>query len=70
MSAFENTDITMGREGTVFFLLEYLNYLDQVNAELENTDKLWNIKVRTRILVVRVLLDVFPIIGAKFRVHQ
>ena len=37
--AFENTDHSLGREGTVFFFLEYLNYLDQVNAELENTER-------------------------------
>lgn len=36
--AFENTTYTLGREGTVFFFLEYLNYLDEVNAELENTE--------------------------------
>ncbi|VDM42575.1 unnamed protein product [Toxocara canis] len=45
--AFENTEYTLGRQGTVFFFLEYLNYLDQVNAELENTDRLWNHKLRT-----------------------
>ncbi|MFH4973871.1 hypothetical protein AB6A40_000580 [Gnathostoma spinigerum] len=43
----ENTPYTLGREGTVFFFLEYLNYLDQVNAELENTDRLWNKKLRS-----------------------
>ncbi|VDK43141.1 unnamed protein product [Anisakis simplex] len=47
VQAFENTEHTLGREGTVFFFLEYLNYLDDVNAELENTDKLWNSKLRT-----------------------
>ncbi|KAH7732203.1 patched family protein [Aphelenchoides avenae] len=45
--AFENTDYTMGREGTVFFFLEYLNYLDQLNAALENTDRIWNQKLRS-----------------------
>ncbi|KAI6187810.1 Patched domain-containing protein 3 [Aphelenchoides besseyi] len=45
--AFEDTDYTLGREGTVFFFLEYLNYLDQLNAELENTDKIWNVKLRS-----------------------
>lgn len=39
VKAFENTPHTLGREGTVFFLLEYLNYLNQVNAELENTER-------------------------------
>ncbi|KAI1732170.1 patched family domain-containing protein [Ditylenchus destructor] len=43
--SFENTEYTMGREGTVFFFLEYLNYLDQLNAELENTDRIWNLKL-------------------------
>uniref|UniRef100_A0AC34GPD2 SSD domain-containing protein n=1 Tax=Panagrolaimus sp. ES5 TaxID=591445 RepID=A0AC34GPD2_9BILA len=43
--AFENTEYTMGREGTVFFFLEYLNYLDQLNAELENTEKIWKKKL-------------------------
>ncbi|KAI1725673.1 patched family domain-containing protein [Ditylenchus destructor] len=43
--SFENTEYTMGREGTVFFFLEYLNYLDQLNAELENTDRIWNQKL-------------------------
>lgn len=37
--AFENTKYTLGRQGTIFFFLEYLNYLDQVNAELENTKR-------------------------------
>uniref|UniRef100_A0A914ZHL9 Patched family protein n=1 Tax=Parascaris univalens TaxID=6257 RepID=A0A914ZHL9_PARUN len=45
--AFENTKYTLGRQGTIFFFLEYLNYLDQVNAELENTKRLWNAKLRT-----------------------
>lgn len=45
--AFEDTDFTMGREGTVFFFLEYLNYLDGLNAELENTDRIWNQKLRS-----------------------
>ncbi|VDN08148.1 unnamed protein product [Thelazia callipaeda] len=43
--AFENTEYTMGREGTIFFFLEYLNYLDEVNAELENTERIWNAKL-------------------------
>uniref|UniRef100_A0A915PRL7 SSD domain-containing protein n=1 Tax=Setaria digitata TaxID=48799 RepID=A0A915PRL7_9BILA len=43
--AFENTEYTLGREGTIFFFLEYLNYLDEVNAELENTDRIWNTKL-------------------------
>lgn len=43
--AFEDTEFTMGREGTVFFFLEYLNYLDQLNAELENTDRIWHTKL-------------------------
>lgn len=34
VSSFEDTPYTMGREGTVFFLLEYLNYLEQLNAEV------------------------------------
>lgn len=38
--AFENTEYTLGRDGTIFFFLEYLNYLDEVNAELENTERL------------------------------
>ena len=45
--AFESTEYTMGREGTVFFFLEYLNYLDQLNAELENTDRIWNQKLKS-----------------------
>lgn len=45
--AFENTEYTMGREGTVFFFLEYLNYLDQLNAELENTEHIWKKKLRS-----------------------
>jgi hypothetical protein len=45
--SFENTEFTMGREGTVFFFLEYLNYLDQLNAELENTDRIWKQKLRS-----------------------
>lgn len=45
--AFENTKYSMGREGTVFFFLEYLNYLDQLNAELENTDRIWHTKLRS-----------------------
>lgn len=36
VSSFENTPYTMGREGTVFFLLEYLNYLEQLNAEVRH----------------------------------
>ena len=44
---FENTPYTMGREATVFFLLEYFNYLDQLNVEIENTDKLWNQKLKS-----------------------
>uniref|UniRef100_A0A0R3RTW7 SSD domain-containing protein n=1 Tax=Elaeophora elaphi TaxID=1147741 RepID=A0A0R3RTW7_9BILA len=47
--AFENTEYTLGRDGTIFFFLEYLNYLDEVNAELENTERLrqriWNTKL-------------------------
>ncbi|KHJ93656.1 patched family protein [Oesophagostomum dentatum] len=46
-AAFENTEYTLGREGTVFFLLEYLNYLDQLNVELEDTAKLWHQKLRS-----------------------
>uniref|UniRef100_A0A0N4ZCR7 SSD domain-containing protein n=1 Tax=Parastrongyloides trichosuri TaxID=131310 RepID=A0A0N4ZCR7_PARTI len=42
---FEQTDYTMPREGTVFFLLEYMNYLTQLNADPENTDKIWNKKL-------------------------
>ncbi|CAD5221450.1 unnamed protein product [Bursaphelenchus xylophilus] len=45
--SFEDTDYTLGREGTIFFFLEYLNYLDQLNAELENTDRIWNQKLRS-----------------------
>ena len=37
----------MGREGTVFFFLEYLNYLDQLNAELENTERIWHTKLHS-----------------------
>uniref|UniRef100_A0A1I7WVX1 Uncharacterized protein n=1 Tax=Heterorhabditis bacteriophora TaxID=37862 RepID=A0A1I7WVX1_HETBA len=47
VDAFENTEYTMGREGTVFFLIEYLNYLDQLNVELEDTEKLWHQKLRS-----------------------
>uniref|UniRef100_A0A0K0DPR1 SSD domain-containing protein n=1 Tax=Angiostrongylus cantonensis TaxID=6313 RepID=A0A0K0DPR1_ANGCA len=47
VTAFENTEYTLGREGTVFFLLEYLNYLDQLNVELEDTPKLWHHKLRS-----------------------
>uniref|UniRef100_A0A0N5ASY9 SSD domain-containing protein n=1 Tax=Syphacia muris TaxID=451379 RepID=A0A0N5ASY9_9BILA len=47
VEAFENTKHTLGREGTVFFLLEYLNYLNQVNAELEDTERMWNTKLRS-----------------------
>jgi hypothetical protein len=43
--AFEDTEYTLGREGTVFFFLEYLNYLDQLNAELENTERIWHQKL-------------------------
>ncbi|KAL3982688.1 Patched family protein [Acanthocheilonema viteae] len=43
--AFENTEYTLGRDGTIFFFLEYLNYLDEVNAELENTERIWNTKL-------------------------
>ncbi|VDK61246.1 unnamed protein product [Cylicostephanus goldi] len=46
-AAFENTEYSLGREGTVFFLLEYLNYLDQLNVELEDTAKLWHYKLRS-----------------------
>ncbi|CEF70744.1 Sterol-sensing domain and Patched family-containing protein [Strongyloides ratti] len=45
VNTFEHTEYTMGREGTVFFLLEYMNYLEQLNAEPENTDKIWNKKL-------------------------
>uniref|UniRef100_A0A7E4WBE9 SSD domain-containing protein n=1 Tax=Panagrellus redivivus TaxID=6233 RepID=A0A7E4WBE9_PANRE len=45
--AFEDTEYTMGSEGTVFFFLEYLNYLDQLNAELENTDHIWKKKLQS-----------------------
>uniref|UniRef100_A0AAF5RTD2 SSD domain-containing protein n=1 Tax=Wuchereria bancrofti TaxID=6293 RepID=A0AAF5RTD2_WUCBA len=45
VQAFENTEYTLGRDGTIFFLLEYLNYLDEVNAELENTERIWNTKL-------------------------
>ncbi|EPB75144.1 hypothetical protein ANCCEY_05770 [Ancylostoma ceylanicum] len=47
VSAFEGTEYTLGREGTVFFLLEYLNYLDQLNVEVEDTPKLWRHKLRS-----------------------
>ncbi|KAL6724288.1 hypothetical protein Aduo_019188 [Ancylostoma duodenale] len=47
VSAFEGTEYTLGREGTVFFLLEYLNYLDQLNVEVEDTPKLWHHKLRS-----------------------
>lgn len=45
--AFENTDYTMGREGTVFFFIEYLKYLESLNAELENTERLWYDKLKS-----------------------
>ncbi|VIO87326.1 conserved hypothetical protein [Brugia malayi] len=45
VQAFENTEYTLGRDGTIFFFLEYLNYLDEVNAELENTERIWNTKL-------------------------
>uniref|UniRef100_A0A1I7Z7R4 SSD domain-containing protein n=1 Tax=Steinernema glaseri TaxID=37863 RepID=A0A1I7Z7R4_9BILA len=45
--AFEDTEYTLGRRGTVFFFLEYLNYLDDLNVELENTEKLWNKKLNS-----------------------
>uniref|UniRef100_A0A0N5B256 SSD domain-containing protein n=1 Tax=Strongyloides papillosus TaxID=174720 RepID=A0A0N5B256_STREA len=45
VNKFEHTEYTMSREGTVFFLLEYMNYLEQLNAEPENTDKIWNKKL-------------------------
>lgn len=47
VSSFEETDYTMGREGTVFFLLEYMSYLNQLNAEPENTDRIWRQKLRS-----------------------
>ncbi|CAK5095073.1 unnamed protein product [Meloidogyne enterolobii] len=47
VEAFENTPYTMGREGTVFFFLEFLNYLEQLNAEAENTERIWNHKLRS-----------------------
>ncbi|KAL3071877.1 hypothetical protein niasHT_031068 [Heterodera trifolii] len=47
VESFENTPYTMGREGTVFFFLEFLNYLDQLNAEPENTDRIWHKKLRS-----------------------
>ncbi|CAJ0933790.1 unnamed protein product, partial [Mesorhabditis belari] len=45
ISSLENTPYTLGREGTVFFLIEYMNYLEELNAELENTEKLWKTKL-------------------------
>lgn len=45
--SFESTEYTMGREGTVFFFLEYLNYLDSLNAELQNTERIWKTKLRS-----------------------
>uniref|UniRef100_A0A183BLW0 SSD domain-containing protein n=1 Tax=Globodera pallida TaxID=36090 RepID=A0A183BLW0_GLOPA len=47
VETFESTPYTMGREGTVFFFLEFLNYLDQLNAEPENTDRIWHQKLRS-----------------------
>ncbi|CAA93751.2 SSD domain-containing protein [Caenorhabditis elegans] len=47
VSAFENTQYTLGREGTVFFLLEYLNYLSELNAEVEDTERLWKTKLNS-----------------------
>ncbi|VDO88806.1 unnamed protein product [Heligmosomoides polygyrus] len=47
VAAFENTDFSLGREGTVFFLLEYLNYLEQLNVDLEDTAGLWKHKFRS-----------------------
>uniref|UniRef100_A0A914XTT4 SSD domain-containing protein n=1 Tax=Plectus sambesii TaxID=2011161 RepID=A0A914XTT4_9BILA len=45
--AFENTEYTLGREGTVFFFIEYLKYLESLNAELENTERLWYGKLKS-----------------------
>lgn len=45
VSAFENTIYTLGREGTVFFLLEYLNYLADLNVEIDDTEKIWKKKL-------------------------
>ncbi|CAI2358232.1 unnamed protein product [Caenorhabditis sp. 36 PRJEB53466] len=44
VSSFENTTYTMGREGTVFFLLEYMNYLADLNVEIEDSKHLWETK--------------------------
>ncbi|CAJ0582992.1 unnamed protein product, partial [Mesorhabditis spiculigera] len=45
VTSLENTPYTLGREGTVFFLIEYMNYLEELNAEPENTEKIWRIKL-------------------------
>ncbi|CAI5454855.1 unnamed protein product [Caenorhabditis angaria] len=47
VSAFENTPYTMGREGTVFFVFEYLNYLDDLNVEIDDSEKLWKQKLKS-----------------------
>lgn len=31
----------------MFFFLEFLNYLDQLNAEPENTERIWKQKLRS-----------------------
>ncbi|CAB3407312.1 unnamed protein product [Caenorhabditis bovis] len=47
VSTFENTKFTMGREGTVFFMFEYLNYLESLNVEIEDTEKMWKTKLKS-----------------------
>ncbi|KRY56200.1 Patched domain-containing protein 3, partial [Trichinella britovi] len=40
--AFEGSAFTMGSNGTVFFLNEYLNYLNSLGAAVMDTDKFWS----------------------------
>ncbi|KRY77645.1 Patched domain-containing protein 3, partial [Trichinella pseudospiralis] len=40
--AFEDSAFTMGSNGTVFFLNEYLNYLNSLGAAILDTDKFWS----------------------------
>ncbi|CAO4387108.1 unnamed protein product [Caenorhabditis nigoni] len=47
VKSFENTPYTLGRGGTVFFLLEYMNYLTDLNVEIADTEKLWNTKLNS-----------------------
>ncbi|KAL1232438.1 Patched domain-containing protein [Trichinella spiralis] len=40
--AFEGSAFTMGSNGTVFFLNEYINYLNSLGAAIMDTDKFWS----------------------------